>query len=77
MRDVCIVGGGVAGLAVSIFPARVGLDTLVIDGGESILERNTSLENYLYQFELWVHCSSIHGWDGTSRRIHHSSIFAT
>ncbi|RQG88797.1 NAD(P)/FAD-dependent oxidoreductase [Natrarchaeobius halalkaliphilus] len=46
MRDVCIVGGGVAGLAVSIFTARAGLDTLVVDGGESILARNASLENY-------------------------------
>ncbi|TMT85738.1 NAD(P)/FAD-dependent oxidoreductase [Haloterrigena sp. H1] len=46
MRDVCIVGGGTAGLAASIFTARAGLDTLVIDGGESILARNASLENY-------------------------------
>ncbi|WP_049922943.1 NAD(P)/FAD-dependent oxidoreductase [Halopiger djelfimassiliensis] len=46
MRDVCIVGGGVAGLAASIFTARAGLDTIVVDGGESILARNASLENY-------------------------------
>ncbi|ARS88663.1 NAD(P)/FAD-dependent oxidoreductase [Natrarchaeobaculum aegyptiacum] len=46
MRDVCIVGGGVAGMATAIFTARAGLDTLVIDGGESILARNASLENY-------------------------------
>ncbi len=46
MRDVCIVGGGVAGLSAAIFTARAGLDTLVIDGGESILARNASLENY-------------------------------
>ncbi|GAB7018419.1 NAD(P)/FAD-dependent oxidoreductase [Halostagnicola bangensis] len=46
MRDICIVGGGVAGLAASIFTARAGLDTIVIDGGESILARNASLENY-------------------------------
>lgn len=46
MRDVCIVGGGVSGLAASIFTARAGLDTLVVDGGESILARNASLENY-------------------------------
>ncbi|MFC4544289.1 FAD-dependent oxidoreductase [Halosolutus amylolyticus] len=46
MRDVCIVGGGVAGLAASIFTGRAGLDTLVVDGGESILARNASLENY-------------------------------
>ncbi|WP_440765961.1 FAD-binding protein [Natronorubrum sp. DTA7] len=46
MRDICIIGGGVSGLAASIFTARAGLDTLVIDGGESILARNASLENY-------------------------------
>ena len=46
MRDVCIVGGGVSGLAASIFTARAELDTLVVDGGESILARNASLENY-------------------------------
>ncbi len=46
MRDVCIVGGGVSGLAASIFTARAGLDSLVVDGGESILARNASLENY-------------------------------
>jgi thioredoxin reductase len=46
MRDVCIVGGGVAGLTASIFATRSGLDTLVIDGGESILARNASLENF-------------------------------
>ncbi|GAB3024587.1 NAD(P)/FAD-dependent oxidoreductase [Natronobiforma cellulositropha] len=46
MRDVCIVGGGVAGLASAIFTARAGLETVVVDGGESILARNASLENY-------------------------------
>ncbi len=59
MYDVLIVGGGVAGLAASIFTARAGLETLVVDGrrpnapaedrsrdGESILARNASLENY-------------------------------
>ncbi len=44
--DVCIVGGGVAGLAAAIFTARAGLGTLIVDGGESILARNASLENY-------------------------------
>lgn len=46
MRDLVIVGGGVAGLTASIFTARADIDTLVIDGGESILARNASLENY-------------------------------
>jgi len=42
---VCIVGAGVAGLTCATFTARAGLDTLVVDGGESILRRNAHLEN--------------------------------
>jgi thioredoxin reductase len=44
--SVVIVGGGVAGLSAGIFTARHGLDTLVCDGGESIVRRNAHLENY-------------------------------
>ena len=44
--DVVIVGGGVAGLSAGIFTARHGLETLVVDGGDSIVRRNAHLENY-------------------------------
>jgi thioredoxin reductase (NADPH) len=44
-RDVCIVGAGPAGLTAGIFTARAGLDTLVFDGADPILERNAHLEN--------------------------------
>lgn len=44
--DVLIVGGGVAGLTAGTFTARAGLETLIVDGGESILQRNAHLENY-------------------------------
>jgi thioredoxin reductase len=44
-RDVCIVGAGPAGLTAGIYTARAGLDTLVVDGGQPILERNAHLEN--------------------------------
>jgi thioredoxin reductase len=44
-RDVCIIGAGPAGLTAGIFTARAGLDTLVLDGGDPILERNAHLEN--------------------------------
>jgi len=43
--DVIVVGGGVSGLMAATFTARAGLETLVIDDGESILRRNAHLEN--------------------------------
>ena len=45
-RDAVVVGGGVAGLSAAVFTARQGLDTLVVDPGESILRRNAHLENF-------------------------------
>lgn len=44
--DVIVVGGGVAGLSAATFTARHGLDTLVIDAGQSILRRNAHVENF-------------------------------
>jgi thioredoxin reductase len=44
--DVVVVGGGVAGLSAATFTARHGLDTVVVDSGESILRRNAHLENF-------------------------------
>ncbi|MFC6837983.1 FAD-dependent oxidoreductase [Halomarina ordinaria] len=45
-QDVTVIGGGVAGLSAAVFTARHGLDTLVVDAGESILQRNAHLENF-------------------------------
>jgi len=44
--DVLIVGGGPAGLSAGVYTGRAGLETLVVDDGESILRRNAHLENY-------------------------------
>jgi thioredoxin reductase len=44
--EVVVIGGGVAGLSAATFTARHGLDTLVLDAGESILRRNAHLENF-------------------------------
>ena len=44
--DVVIVGGGVAGLSASVFTARAGFETVVLDSGGSILRRNAHLENF-------------------------------
>ncbi|MFB6235007.1 MAG: FAD-binding protein [Halopenitus sp.] len=44
--EVIVIGGGVAGLSAAVFTARHGLDTLVVDAGESILRRNAHLENF-------------------------------
>jgi thioredoxin reductase len=44
-RDVVVVGGGVAGLTAGVFTARHGLETTVLDAGDSILRRNAHLEN--------------------------------
>ena len=46
LSDVVVVGGGVAGLSAATFTARHGLDTLIVDAGESILRRNAHLENF-------------------------------
>jgi len=44
--EVIVVGGGVAGLSAAVFTGRHGLETLVVDSGESILRRNAHLENF-------------------------------
>ena len=44
-HELLIVGGGVTGLMAATFTARAGIETLVVNDGESVLNRNGHLEN--------------------------------
>lgn len=44
-HELLVVGGGVAGLTAATFTARAGIETMVINDGESVLRRNAHLEN--------------------------------
>jgi len=44
-HELLVVGGGIAGLTAATFTARAGIETIVINDGESVLRRNAHLEN--------------------------------
>jgi thioredoxin reductase len=46
-HDVIVVGGGLAGCSTAVFTARYGLDTVVLDRGNSSLQQCAFVENYL------------------------------
>lgn len=47
VREVIIVGGGVAGLSAAVYLGRAQRDTLVIDSGHSMAKWEPDVQNYL------------------------------
>ena len=47
MREVIVIGGGIAGLSAAIYLGRAQRDTLVIDSGHSMAKWEPKVENYL------------------------------
>jgi Thioredoxin reductase len=45
MRDVLVIGGGVAGLQAAVFTAKAGVDTLVLNGGEPLVCSTDKIQN--------------------------------
>jgi thioredoxin reductase (NADPH) len=45
MRDVLVIGGGVAGLQAAVFTAKAELDTLVLHGGEPLVCSTDKIQN--------------------------------
>jgi hypothetical protein len=45
--DIVVIGGGPAGCSTAVFTARYGLDTLVLDRGNSSIQQCAFVENYL------------------------------
>jgi thioredoxin reductase (NADPH) len=47
LREVVVIGGGIAGLSAAIYLGRAQRDTLVIDSGHSMAKWEPKVENYL------------------------------
>jgi thioredoxin reductase len=45
MREVLVIGGGVAGLQAAVFTAKAGLDTLVLSGDEPLVCSTDKIQN--------------------------------
>jgi thioredoxin reductase (NADPH) len=45
MREVLVVGGGVAGLQAAVITAKAGMDTLVLDEGEPLVCSTDKIQN--------------------------------
>jgi thioredoxin reductase len=45
MREVLVIGGGVAGLQAAVFTAKAEVDTLVLNGGEPLVCSTDKIQN--------------------------------
>jgi thioredoxin reductase (NADPH) len=45
MKDVIVIGGGVAGLQAAVFTSKAGEETLVLDTGESLVYSTSNIKN--------------------------------
>lgn len=44
--DVMIIGAGISGISAGLFTSRQGMDTAILDAGDSMITMNAHLENY-------------------------------
>jgi len=49
MREVLVIGGGVAGLQAAVFTAKAGLDTLLLSGDEPLVCSTDKIQNLVTQ----------------------------
>ena len=47
MKDIIVIGGGLAGLQAAIMTAKAGEETLVLDAGQSLILNSSNIQNLL------------------------------
>lgn len=52
MREVLVIGGGVAGLQAAVFTAKADVDTLVLNGGEPLVRSTDKIQNLLTREQI-------------------------